>query len=190
MRLVSDFTIVLCHIERFYITSSACELKLRIDPLLSLDYAVRKVGSFMTENPNASATDIASSLTSAQESVKVLFSRDRIRIFAKVVCLPSQLGALLEHVEVLIMLTESDRSLEHFLLAVMEEVNKEGYRVFPVVLAQLYEADVVAEETILEWWNGCRSGDRFVTSDEHSRLRASAGPLVSWLQEEEDEKQD
>lgn len=190
MRLASDFAIVFCHIEKFYITSGYVRvLKQLFGPLLSSDYAVRKVGSFMTENPNASATDIVSSLTSAQESVKVLFSRDRIRIFAKVVCVSSQPDALLKHAEVLMMLTESDRCLEHFLLTVMEEVHKEDYRVFPVALAQLYEAGVVVEERILEWWNGCRSGDRLVTSDEHALFRASAEPLISWLQEDEDEEE-
>lgn len=147
---------------------------------------MRTVRSFLKENANASANDIVSALTSAQESVKVLFSRDRIRIFAKVACVPDKLDPLLKHADVFAILTEAERSLEHFLVAVMEEVYKDDYQMFPLALAHLYEADVVDEETILDWSSDCWSRDRLVSSEEHNAVRASAEPLISWLQQEED----
>lgn len=158
----------------------------------NVDDAIGKVRAFMSKNPDASTEGIVNVVTSTHESVKVLFSRERIRIFVKAVFdNSSRVGVLAKFADVLIRLTESDSSLEHYLIAVLEEVCSNDHKMFPLVLIQLYDEDVFSEETILEWSCGeMQSGDGLVSRGVRAALRASAEPMISWLQCESSEDKD
>ena len=144
----------------------------------------------MSANPHASIEDIVHVVTAMQESVKVLFSKERLQIFVKATFVQGNLDALLKHANVLILLTESDPLMEHYLIAVMEDLCTNDPKMFTFALLQLYEAEVIQEEIILEWSSEIVSGDRRVSKEAHDALRGSAKPLISWLREDCSEDED
>jgi len=152
------------------------------DESAALDYAVRKVQNFLAKNPDSSADEIVDAVFSAQESTRILFSHEQIRIFIKAIFAPGTVDLLLKYADVLIQLAESDPSMK-YLIAAVEEVCVNDHNMFPTSLMQLYEADVVQEEALLEWWAGSQSGNSLVSRDAQNALRASVAPLFSWLQE-------
>ena len=68
-------------------------------------------------------------------------------------------------------------------------------KLFPVVLKQLFDEELVEEEVFLAWSsdltrNEYSCDDSLVTYEVLEELRASAGPFVTWLLEAEEEGDD
>lgn len=124
----------------------------------------------------------------AQETARVLFSRERLQIFVKaLIKTDSTVESLLGYSEVLIYLMESDPSLEYDLIDLLEEVCRNDREWFPVALMELYESDILQEKTILDWSDQEQPHDRLVSNYVHAALLSASGPLISWLREENTE---
>lgn len=82
--------------------------------------------------------------------------------------------------------------MERKILAVLEYVCRKQPKYFPILALQLYESDVLEEETILQWARdvdaGVRVYPRDVVNDAiRKELRRCSEPLVTWLHEAEEE---
>lgn len=159
-------------------------------PQIYVEYAARKVRKTLDKSPDAPAEDMVSIVVSAQESAKVLFSRDQIRIFLKATLDDDRnvLNVLDKYANVLIMLTESNQSLERYLIVVLEEACKNDTSLFCKVLTKLYVLDILLEETILEWSKEeYKSKEKLVSKTEHAEFQTAAAPLIRWLEAEEED---
>ena len=67
-------------------------------------------------------------------------------------------------------------------------------KLFPVVLKQLFDEELVEEEVFLAWSSDCTRNENscdvsLVIDEVLQGLKASAGPFVTWLQEAEEEEE-
>lgn len=151
----------------------------------ALEYAVRKVRAFLSSHPDAPTSDVVNTVISVQESVKVLFSQDRLQILVRAGSEEEGvLHCLSEYADALVRLMEFDQSMEHYLIAVLEQVCSNNHKMFPMALMKLYESDVLQEEALLQWSAQRLSVDGLVNEEVHSALLSAAEPLMAWLREE------
>ena len=101
--------------------------------------------------------------------------------------------------EYLMSITGSNMITQRYLIAAFEWFCGTRYptltKLFPVVLKQLFDEEMVEEEVFLAWSCDCTrneySCDVSLVSDEVLEgLKASAGPFVTWLQEAEEAEGD
>ena len=101
--------------------------------------------------------------------------------------------------EYLMSIVSCNMTTQRYLIAAFEWFCGTRYptltKLFPVVLKQLFDEEVVEEEVFLAWSCDCTrneySCDVFLVSDEVLEgLKASAGPFVAWLQEAEEEEEE
>ena len=86
-------------------------------------------------------------------------------------------------------ITNGNRIMERHLIAAVESLCVKKPKNFAVMLKQLYDEDVLEEDTILEWADQGRSEYTLDSVDEEHRavLRGEAEPVIVWLQEAESE---
>ena len=89
-------------------------------------------------------------------------------------------------------IVKDNKIVERHLIAAIEDICKDKPKNFPVMIKQLYDEDVLDEDTILEWADAGRSEYTLDSVDEESRaiLRGEAEPVVVWLQEAESDEED
>jgi translation initiation factor 5 len=89
-------------------------------------------------------------------------------------------------------IVNSNRIMERHLIAALEGFCAEKPKNFPVFLKQLFDEDVLEEDTILQWAEEGRNEYTLDSVDEEVRaqLRGETEPLVVWLQTEDDDSSD
>jgi hypothetical protein len=68
-------------------------------------------------------------------------------------------------------------------------------RTFPVVLKQLYDEDLLEEETLLEWYgdelkNEYTADETIISTEVLETLKEAAKPFIVWLEEADEEDDD
>lgn len=78
-------------------------------------------------------------------------------------------------------------ALEHLVAVALPERTKEA----PLVLKELYDSDIVAEELILAWYHKAGAASVLdVPADAAKRVRDAAKPFVDWLEQETESESD
>jgi translation initiation factor 5 len=68
-------------------------------------------------------------------------------------------------------------------------------RYFPVMLKHAYDADLVDEDTVIDWArapirNDCSAEESMISDDALEELKMSAKPFITWLEEAESDDDD
>lgn len=77
--------------------------------------------------------------------------------------------------------------MERHLISACEELCKDKPKSFAILIKQLFDEEVLEEDTILEWAGEGRTEYTLDSVDEDQRclMRAEAEPVVVWLQEDD-----
>lgn len=164
-----------------------------VDDAGAMDLAVKATKKFLTDNPSASATDIADHVVNEQMA-SALKSFDKVHVFIRAAIIPnSYKGKEIEkYAPVISKITNSNPIMERHLIAALESISIEKPKMFPVMIKHCYDEDVLTEDVILEWAGEGRSTYTLESVDEESRalLRAETEPVIAWLQEEDSDDSD
>ena len=82
--------------------------------------------------------------------------------------------------------------MERHLISACEALCVDKPKNFAVLLKQLFDEDVLEEDTILEWAGEGRSEYTLdcVDEDQRATMRGEAEPVVVWLQEDDSSDED
>jgi translation initiation factor 5 len=153
--------------------------------------AVEGVKNFLKENPSASVKDILDAVKNQQMS-SALKSHERIHVFMYSVITADffKNKEIEKHAPVIEKITNGGIEMQRHLISSVEGLCVQHIppKFFPVLLKQLFDADVLTEDIILEWAFDGRSEYTVNSVDEDARssLRGNAEQFVAWLQEESD----
>jgi len=165
-----------------------------IDDDFAINAAVDETRKFLANNPTASVKQIVEVVIN-QQMASALKSHDKVHIYIRSVLRPSDItveffkAKKLDKISKVIGgITNGNVIMERHLISAVELLCADKVKVFPVMLKDLYESDVLQEDAILEWAAEGRSEFTLEEVDEETRaiLRAEAEPLVSWLQDDSD----
>mmetsp|Transcript_22091 Transcript_22091/g.32887 ORF Transcript_22091/g.32887 Transcript_22091/m.32887 type:complete len:231 (-) Transcript_22091:796-1488(-) len=161
-----------------------------VDDAGALKLAVEGTKKYLIENPEASKKDIVEVVTN-QQMASALKSDQKVHIFAQASITPQfyKNKEIEKYASVFSAITNENTIMERHLIAALEGISIEKPKNFPVMLKQLYDEDVLEEDTILEWASEGRTDFTLDAVDEDSRaaLRGEAEPLINWLQDEDSE---
>ena len=149
----------------------------------------------MKENPDATVADIVDFVKNQQMS-SALKSYERINVLMYSVITPNFFKdqEISKYAPVIEKITNGGVEMQRHLIGAAEElcVTKIEPKFFPVILKQLYDEDVLAEDIILEWASDGRSEYTPEAVDEETRasLRGSAERFVTWLEADSDSDSD
>lgn len=122
--------------------------------------AVEGVKSFLKENPSASIKDIVDAVKNQQMS-SALKSHERIHVFMYSVITTDffKKKEIEKHAPVIEKITNGGIEMQRHLISSVEGLCVQHIppKFFPVLLKQLFDADVLAEDVILEWLRRQRS---------------------------------
>lgn len=159
-----------------------------VDDAGAMDLAVEGTRKFLVENPSASPGVIAEVVVN-QQMASALKSHDKVYIFTRAAITADffKEKQIEKHAPTIAKLTQGNAIMERHLIAAMEGLCIEKPKNFPVLLKQLYDADALEEDVILEW--ACEGRNEYtmesVDEDTRAALRSEAEPVVVWLQDED-----
>lgn len=164
-----------------------------VDDAGAMLLAVEATKKYMEENPSASA-DAISEVVVNQQMASALKSHDKVHIFVRAAITPAFFTnkEVEKHAPVLIKIINGNPIMERHLIAAAEMLCAGKPKNFPVLIKQLYDEDVLEEDTILEWAGEGRNDYTLDELDEETRamLRGEAEPVVVWLQEADSDDSD
>ena len=159
-----------------------------VDDANAMALAVEATKKFLAENPDATASDIAEKVVNEQMA-SGLKSQDKIHIFLRAAFTPDffkhkQVEA---HAATIAKITGGKTVMERHLISACEELCADKPKNFAVLIKQLFDEEVLEEDTILEWAGEGRTDYTLESVDEDQRcnMRAEAEPVVVWLQEDD-----
>ena len=118
-----------------------------------------------------------------------LKSQDRIHIYVRAAfdldCVKQK--QITQNAPAVSKITQGKTVMERHLIAAFENLCVDEPKKFAVVLKQLFDEEVLEEDTILEWAGEGRTEYTLECVDEEQRsaLRAEAEPVVCWLMEDD-----
>lgn len=164
-----------------------------VDDAGAMRLAVSATKTFLASNAEASPEEVAD-VVANQQMASALKSQDKVHIFMRAAITSNFIkGKEIEKfAPVLLLLTNGNTIMERHLISAGELACAPKPKNFPVMLKQLYDEDVLQEETILEWANEGRNDYTLDDVDEDTRaeLRGQAEPVVVWLQEADSDEDD
>ena len=158
----------------------------------ALDAAVKATSAFVEANPEASPNDVVE-VVKNQQMASALKSHQRIAIFMKAVISNDfyKTNAIGKHKAVLLKLTASNSHIMRHAISAAEELCVSSTKLFPVMIKQLYDEDVVDEESILTWYAADGADEyRVVSEGAGKEMRKKAEVVVRWLEEAEEDDSD
>ncbi|EED95546.1 predicted protein [Thalassiosira pseudonana CCMP1335] len=159
-----------------------------VDDANAMALAVEAMKKFLADNPDASPSAIAEKVVNEQMA-SGLKSQDKIHIFVQSVFTPDfyKQKQVEKHAPAIAKITQGKNVMERHLIASFEGLCVDEPKKFAVVLKQLFDEEVLEEDTILEWAGEGRTDYTLESVDEDQRaaLRGEAEPVVVWLQEDD-----
>lgn len=159
----------------------------------AMQLAVDALKKFLQENPSASPSSIAEKVVNEQMA-SGLKSQDKIRIFFKATFTLDFIKKkqVETHAKSIAEITQGKTVMERHLISAAEELCVEEPKKFAVLLKQLFDREVLEEDTILEWAGEGRTDytPESVDEDQRAALRAEAEPVVVWLMEDDGSDED
>ena len=155
--------------------------------------AVDSTKKFLSESPDASPSAIAEKVVNEQMA-SGLKSQEKIHIFVQAAFTPDffKEKQVEKHAATISKITGGKDVMERHLISAMEGLCVEEPKKFPVAIKQLFDEEVLEEDTILEWAGEGRTDYTLDSVDEDQRcgMRAEAEPVVVWLQEDDSSDED
>lgn len=158
--------------------------------------AIDGIKTFIQENPDASSDEIAEVVVN-QQMASALKSHEKVHIFLTAVITTNffKNKEIESNSEVIQKITQGNPIMERHLIGAVEEICADSIlepKHFPVILKQLFDEDVLSENSILEWaFDGRSEYTRSSVNEEmRSKLRGQAEPVVAWLQDDSDSDSD
>ena len=151
-----------------------------------------------TENPEAPVKDLVNELRSIQ-TFAALPAKDKFVIYFGAALSENFVKGkeLLQHLDILKVLTSSQTHQRH-LIAAIEWVCGAKFpsllKYFPVALKQLFDEDLLDEAILLEWAqdevrNEYTSDESMIEMEALESLKEAARPFIVWLEEAESEEE-
>jgi translation initiation factor 5 len=161
-----------------------------VDDEGALKLAVGATAKFIHENPSFSNEQLVEVVTN-QQMASALKSHDKIHILVNAAFTPQcfKNKEVEKFAPVIVGITNNSKIMERHLIAALEALCIDKPKNFPVMIKQLYDADALEEETILEWADDGRSEYTIVEEEARAVLRGEAEPVVVWLQESDSEEE-
>lgn len=164
-----------------------------VDDVGAMNLAVEGTRTFISENPDASPVQIAK-VVKNQQMASALKSQDKIHIFIRAAITDkfAKEKEIERFASTIVEITQSNPIMERHLIGALELLCVSKPKAFVVALKQLFDADALEEDSILDWASEGRSEYTPDAVDEEARanLRGEAEPLIVWLQEEDDSDDD
>jgi translation initiation factor 5 len=140
----------------------------------------------LEDNPEASASDIVETVTN-QQMASALKAHDKIHILVRAAITPQffKNNEIVKYAPAISKIANGNKIIERHLISSLELLCMDKPKNFAVMLKQLYDEDVLDEDSILEWAGEGRTDYTLEAVDEDARaaLRGEAEPVVVWLQE-------
>jgi translation initiation factor 5 len=160
-----------------------------LKPALSVE-ATKK---YLSVNPDASPAIIAEKVINEQMA-SGLKSQDKIHIFIQAAFTPDfyKLKQVQTHAATIAKITQGKNVMERHLISACEGLCADKPKNFAVLIKQLFDEELLEEDTILEWAGEGRTEYTLesVNEDQRCSMRAEAEPVVVWLQEDESSDED
>ena len=159
----------------------------------AMKLAIEALKKYLSENPDASPTAIAEKVVNEQMA-SGLKSQDRIHIYVRAAfdldCIKQK--QIEKYAPTVAKITQGKSVMERHLISAFEGLCVDEPKKFAVVLKQLFDEEVLEEDTILEWAGEGRTEYTLdvVGEDERAALRGEAEPVVCWLQEDDSSDED
>ncbi len=159
------------------------------------DLSVEATKKFLAENPEASPSVIAEKVINEQMA-SGLKSQDKIHIFIRAAFTPDffKQKQVQTWASTIAKITQGKNIMGRHLISACEFLCADKPKNFAVIVKQLFDEEVLEEDTILEWAGEGRTDYTLesVNEDQRCSMRAEAEPVVVWLQEDEssDEESD
>lgn len=123
-----------------------------------------------------------------------LKSQDRIHIFIRSAFTIDffKQKQVEKHAPTIAKITQGKTVMERHLISACEFLCAEKPKNFAVILKQLFDEEILEEDTIFEWAGEGRTDYTLESVDEEHRaqMRAEAEPVVVWLQEDDSSDED
>mmetsp|Transcript_15294 Transcript_15294/g.34260 ORF Transcript_15294/g.34260 Transcript_15294/m.34260 type:complete len:276 (-) Transcript_15294:228-1055(-) len=161
-----------------------------VDDITLMSEAVENIKKYLVENPSF---DIAAltELVVNEQMASGLKTFDKVHIMMNAAFNLSAVGEkqVAKFAPVLDKLVNRNITMERHVIAGCEGIFGKKPKVFPIILKQLYDEDVLQEDTILEWSSEGRTEFTLDTIDEDTRslLRGEAETFVNWLESADSE---
>lgn len=164
-----------------------------VDDANAMALAIEATEKFLLENPDASPSDIAEKVVNEQMA-SGLKSQDKIHIFICAAFTPDffKHKQVPKHAPTIAKITQGKNEMERHLISACEKLCANKPKNFAVLIKQLFDEEVLEEDTILEWAGEGRTDYTHESVDEDQRcgMRAEAEPVVVWLQEDDSSDED
>mmetsp|Transcript_2128 Transcript_2128/g.4583 ORF Transcript_2128/g.4583 Transcript_2128/m.4583 type:complete len:408 (-) Transcript_2128:149-1372(-) len=164
-----------------------------VDDDNAMALAVAATKKFLLDNPDASPSAIAEKVVNEQMA-SGLKSQDRIHIFIRAAFTVDffKQKQVEKHAPTISKITRGKTVMERHLISACEFLCAEKPKNFAVILKQLFDEEVLEEDTIFEWAGEGRTDYTLESVDEEHRaqMRAEAEPVVVWLQEDDSSDED
>jgi translation initiation factor 5 len=160
----------------------------------ALKLAIEALQQFLSTNPDASPTSIAEKVVNEQMA-SGLKSQDRIHIYIRAAFDPAdciKTKSIEKNASTISKITQGKNVMERHLISAFEGLFVDEPKKFAVALKQLFDEEVLEEDTILEWAGEGRTDYTLDVVDEDRRaaLRGEAEPVVCWLMEDDSSDED
>lgn len=165
-----------------------------VDDANAMALAVEATKKFLSENPDASPSAIAEKVVNEQMA-SGLKSQERVHIFITAAFTSDffKHKQVEKHAATIGEITSGGGNImERHLISACEGLCADKPKNFAVLIKQLFDEDVLEEDTILEWAGEGRTDYTLESVDEDQRcsMRAEAEPVVVWLQEDDSSDED
>jgi len=166
-----------------------------VDDANAMALAVEATTKFLSDNPDASPAAIAEIVVNEQMA-SGLKSQEKIHIFIRAAFTLDfyKKKQVVAHAPTIAAITQGKTVMERHLISACEGLCVDKPKNFAVLIKQLFDEEVMEEDTILEWAGEGRTDYTLESVDEDQRcnMRAEAEPVVVWLQEDDsdDEEED
>jgi len=162
-----------------------------VDDANAMALAVEATKTFLSENPDASPAVIAEKVVNEQMA-SGLKSQDKIHIFVRAAFTHDfyKKKQVVAHAPTIAAITQGKNVMERHLISSCEALCVDKPKNFAVLIKQLFDEEVLEEDTILEWAGEGRTDYTLESVDEDQRcnMRAEAEPVVVWLQEDDSDE--
>jgi len=164
-----------------------------VDDANAMALAVEATKKFLAENPDASPSAIAEKVINEQMA-SGLKSQDKIDIFIRATFTIDffKHKQVKEHAPTIAKITQGKTVMERHLISACEGLCADKPKNFAVLIKQLFDEEVLEEDTVLEWAGEGRTDYTLesVNEDQRCNMRAEAEPVVVWLMEDDSDDED
>ncbi|KAL3793792.1 hypothetical protein ACHAW5_009579 [Stephanodiscus triporus] len=164
-----------------------------VDDANAMALSVEATKKYLSANPDASPSLIAEKVVNEQMA-SGLKSQDKIHIFIQAAFTPEffKLKQVQTYAPTIAKITQGKNVMERHLISACESLCADKPKNFAVLIKQLFDEEVLEEDTILEWAGEGRTEYTLesVNEDQRCSMRAEAEPVVVWLQEDDSSDED